>query len=276
MKFLSTAVIAALCNHQSFATEIETTSNQRALKSKNYAKSGKKNSKSGKSLKSRERATTMWWALFNKPSECISDPIGPVKCGVADIMGNAEAGTNAPKIAIINASGGISSSDGSLRMVASIYRTDSCDLDLEADNGSYAWGGPPPLYAGNGSSFGYCPTDGEDTEVHIVIRDHGPVTQDKLLQITRFTDPSCAQAEAGGSNLCVDSGEVGFPAMVEDGSMSKDIGNFPKFPPGCAAAGVCEKDVEDVQLMLGSGNQVTLIRTGDAYQVVAEINLPSM
>jgi len=169
---------------------------------------GKKSKGNG----SAERVVTMWWVLFNKPSACSTNPAGPVKYGVPDIMGNAGGGTNAPNIAIINASGGISDSTGFLRLAAALYKTNSCALDVEADNGQYVWGGPPPLY--DGSSFGYCPAEREVTEVHIVIRDHGPVTENKIKQLTTFTDPSCSQAEAGGSNLCVDIGAVGFPPPV--------------------------------------------------------------
>jgi len=236
-------------------------------------------SKKGKqSNKSAERVVTMWWVLFNKPSACITDPGGPVQCGVPDIMENAQGGTNAPKIAIMNASGGISNKSGFLRVAAALYKTDSCALDLEADNGQYVWGGPAPLYDRRDSSFGYCPWNGEVTEVHIVMRDHGPVTENKIQQLTTFTDPSCAEAEEGGSNLCVDIGAVGFPPLSEDGLMTKDIGHFPKFPPGCAAAGEdpCEEEVEMIQLQAGSGNMVTLIRTGDALQVVAEITVPKV
>jgi len=231
-----------------------------------------------KSKQEAERAVTMWWVLFNKPSNCITNPDGPVQCGVPDIMENAQGGTNDPKIAIINASGGISDSTGFLRLAAALYKTSSCALELEADNGQYVWGGPPPLYEGRGSSFGYCPVNGEVTEVHIVMRDHGPVTADKIKQLTTFTDPSCSQAGAGGSNLCVDIGAVGFPPMSEDGLMTKDIGHFPKFPPGCADAedSPCDKNVEMIQLMAGMGNEVTLVQTGDALQVVAEITVPKV
>lgn len=236
--------------------------------------------KLGKSSKSHhhhhesaERVVTMWWVLFNKPSACTTNPEGPVHCGFPDIMGNAQGGTNNPNIAIINASGGIADRHGFLRLAAALYKTDSCALDLEAsDSNHYVWGGPAPLY--DDSSFGYCPADGEVTEVHIVMRDHGPVTDFKLQQLTTFTDPSCAQA--GGTNLCTDIGAVGFPPMMEDGQMTKDIGNFPKFPPGCADAGTCDENVEMVQLSTMTGNAVTVIKTGDALQVVAEITVPKV
>ena len=261
---------------QNLRTNVVSNRGKRNLKTK------VSNTKSSKSLKSSkasqaERAVTMWWVLFNKPSECTSNPEGPVFCGIADVMGNAGANTNKPDISIIHASGGISDKMGNLRMVAALYKTGTCDLDLGDATGSgehYTFGGPPILYTLKGSSKGYCPAEGEETEVHIVLRDHGLVTEDKLWQITRFTDPSCSQN--GGPNLCVDNGAVGFPPMSENGMMTKDIGNFPMFPPGCFEAGECEEDVEKVQLSGGMGNEVTLVKTGDTIQVVAEVKVPKV
>ena len=255
----------------------------RKLKS---AKAKKKSKKSKKpkvkapkqSKYSAQRAVTMWWVLFNKPSECKTNPTMPIKCGVPDVMQNANNGENLPQISIMHASGGISDTNGFLRLNAALYKTSSCDLDLgkhDIGNGHYLYGGPPALYdAEGGASRGYCPAAGEDTEVHIVLRDHGPETSDKLWQITRFTDPSCSQN--GGPNVCADNGAIAFPPMSENGMMTKDIGNFPMFPPGCSQDGSCTKAQEAVQLTAGMGNQVTLIRTGDALQAVAEVTLPKV
>lgn len=255
-----------------------------AKKCKNVKNSkNAKNSKTSKASKackaywatSAERAVTMWWVLFNKPSACTTNPAGPIHCGIQDVMANAVAETNDPDIAIIHASGGISDRSGDLRLVGTMYKTDSCALDLGDATGSgdhYTFGGPPSLYTVNGSSKGYCPATGEETEVHIVLRDHGPVTDDKILQLTRFTDPSCAQN--GGPNLCVDNGAVAFAPMATNGVMTKDIGHFPMFPPGCFDAGTCDEEQEDVQLSAGMGNEVTLVVTGDTIQAVAEVKIP--
>jgi len=216
----------------------------------------------------------MWWVLFNKPSECITNPVGDVKCGVEDVMTNAGAGTNLPEIVIMSASGGIAKTNGSLRLAATLYKTDSCDLDLGDRDGidQYTWGGPSPFYTG--SSKGWCPAVGEMTEIHIVTRDHGRKTDDKLLQLTRFTDPSCSQH--GGPNLCVDNGSIGFPALSENIVMTKYMSHFGAFPPGCADGTnpTCTADQEAVQL--SAGNPVTLILTGDTAQVVAEITIPKV
>jgi len=243
---------------------------KRNLKSAKSPKSGKKSKKGSKSA---QRAVTMWWVLFNKPSECLASPAEDVKCAMSDVMGAAN-GENKADIVIMHAGGGISDMEGCLRLTSTVYKTGTGDLDLGDSSGveHYVWGGPAPLYNPSSGSKGYCPAEGEDTEVHMVFRDHGPVTDNKLWQLTRFTDPSCAQN--GGPNICADSGEAAFAPMAEDGMISKDVGAFPMFPPGCAAAGNCDAAVEMIQLSAGMGNEVTLVKTGDALQVVAEIFLP--
>jgi len=156
-------------------------------------------------------------------------------------------------------------------MVTSIYKT-RCDLDLvsNSNNGHCLWGGPAPLYTVSGSSFGLCPADGEESEIHVVIRDHGPPTDDQMWQLTRFTDLS--YSADGGPNLCSDAGVVGFAVLNDDRAVTRSLGGFPAYPVGCFEAGTCTEDQEAIQLR--SGSKVTLIRTGDGYQVEAEINAP--
>ena len=229
--------------------------------------------------KTAERAITMWWVLFNKPSECTANPSGDVKCGIKDVMMVGGGGENKAEIVIMNASGGISDKYGRLRMTSALYKTCNNNLVLEgnlteAGEQHYTWGGPASIYNSTTGSMGYCPADDEDSEVHIVLRDHGPVTDDELWQITRFTDPSCSQN--GGPNLCVDNGAVGFPSMSGDGMMTADIGHFPMFPPGCAASGDCDTNVEEIQLTADMGNKVTLIKAGDVLQVVTQVTVPKV
>jgi len=237
-------------------------------KSAKQAKAEKtaKAEKSAKSSKSAERAVTLWWVLFNKPSECAGNG-----CDMNDVMSNAGEGSNYPQVSIVHAAGGISDERGFLRMTSTIYKTKEPGLNLE-NNNRYVWGGP--LVFNIGGSRGYCPAEGEETEVHLVVRDHGPVTGNKLDQITMFTDPSCAAR--GGSNLCLD---IGYVAIQGEGNvLTKDIGHFPMFPPDCSTQPEigCSAEEEAIQLSAGMGNQVTFIRTGDAVQVVAEITLPKI
>jgi len=213
----------------------------------------------------------MWWVLFNKPNKCKGGE-GKVKCAITDVMENNKRGTNKPEISIIHASGGISDKYGFIRMTSTLYKS-QCALSLGPNRyGQYTFGGPQSF--SNNTSLGYCPSGKAMTEVHIVIRDHGPPTDDKLLQMTRFTDPSCKQLD--GPNTCADIGTTGFPQMKEDDTVKNDIGRFPMFPIGCAEVGNCTRIEEAIQLQSEESNEVTIIRVGDSLQVVAELNIPKV
>eukprot|EP00568_Trieres_chinensis_P009720 CAMPEP_0183307460 /NCGR_PEP_ID=MMETSP0160_2-20130417/17375_1 /TAXON_ID=2839 ORGANISM="Odontella Sinensis, Strain Grunow 1884" /NCGR_SAMPLE_ID=MMETSP0160_2 /ASSEMBLY_ACC=CAM_ASM_000250 /LENGTH=271 /DNA_ID=CAMNT_0025471049 /DNA_START=54 /DNA_END=869 /DNA_ORIENTATION=+ len=209
------------------------------------------------------RANTMWWVLFNKPSMCTTNPSGPIFCGMPDVMAAGSNG-NSAEIAIISASGGVSDKKGKLLMVSTIYK--SCGtLDLQVDEDLYAWGGPANFQRG------YCPSPGEATEVHIVIRDHGPVVEaDKIAQISTFTDASCSQRS--GPNLCVDSGVAAFPPSMSSGIETTDAGCFPMFCPETCTE--CTEEQKSVQLIAGMGNEVTLKHVGDTMTAIAEITIP--
>ena len=274
MKLHSASILVLLLAIASFSDQ-RCDAAQDGTRTRKQNKPSKKSGKKGK--KSAERVITMWWVLFNKPSECTANPDGDVKeCGIKDVMMVGQGGVNKAEIVIMNASGGISDMNGHLRMTSALYKTCTRDLDLEGSiagaDDHYIWGGPSKLYNQTLGSRGYCPVNDEETEVHIVLRDHGPMTENKLWQLTRFTDPSCSQND--GPNLCVDNGAVGFPSMNGDGMMTKDIGHFPMFPPGCAASGECDTDSEAVQLSTGMDNEVTIIKVGDVLQVVTEVTAP--
>jgi len=206
----------------------------------------------------------MWWVLFNKPSECLHGADGAL-CGMKDVMTNANNVDNPAWISIVHAAGGKSEYWGDLTLTSTIYKTKQ-SLNLADPEGGYVWGGPPAF--NNPETRGYFPATNEETEVHLVFRDHGPPSFSYLEQITTFTDPDCA--ERGGPNLCLDIGHVAFPNPI--GKITKYIGHFPKFPPGCAATKECSAEEEAIQLSYD--NQVYIIRTGDAVQVVAQIYLP--
>jgi len=243
----------------------------RNLKSAKAPKASKM-PKAPKSPKSANRVMTMWWVIFNKPSKCTGGSTNPGEptCGLSDVMANNAEGTNSPEISIINASGGIPNENGFLRMAAVIYET-QCDLDLESSsgNGHYLMGGPPNL--SQGRQYGLCPATGEQSELHIVIRDHGPPTENELWQMTRFTDPSCS-VKGGPGNLCADSGVVAFPALNGDVVVTRSVGGFPAYPVGCFMDAKCTELEEAIQLR--SGSKVTLIQTGSGYQAIAEISAP--
>merc|ERR1712160_138895 len=134
---------------------------------------------------SRERAVTMWWVLFNKPSECLHGADGAL-CGMKDVMTNANNVDNPAWISIVHAAGGKSEYWGDLTLTSTIYKTKQ-SLNLADPEGGYVWGGPPAF--NNPETRGYFPATNEETEVHLVFRDHGPPSFSYLEQITTFTDP---------------------------------------------------------------------------------------
>jgi hypothetical protein len=229
-----------------------------------FAKSGKswrypKSSKSSKSFKgpiSAERVITMWWIIFNKPSKCTGGTgVEGSPCTIYDALtGHEEA-----KVGVLHASGGVTDEDGFLRLVASVYKT-QCDLNLD-----------PPY------PYGFCPAYDEEPEVSVVIRDHGPPTDDLILQMTKFEDPSCSASGDGGSNLCTDIGLAAF--QQAHGTVVKDIGRF--FPTSCIEDDLsgwpyCSEEEDAIQLQLDQGNQAVLMHNldSDIYQVVAKFNVP--
>mmetsp|Transcript_11423 Transcript_11423/g.16827 ORF Transcript_11423/g.16827 Transcript_11423/m.16827 type:complete len:268 (+) Transcript_11423:42-845(+) len=247
---------------------------KRTLKGAKSAKGGK----STKSTSSAVRVNTMWWVLFNKPSACVeysATSDGP-HCSLRDVTGpDADTENNGAQISIVHASGDISDEDGNIRFVSSIYK--SCNerlLDLTGENGVNAWGGPEFWVVPFGGSIGYCPADGEDTEIHIVLRDHGPPTEDLIQQLTTFTDPSCGQR--GGPNLCVDNGVSAFAPIAMDGSVTQGVNIFPFFNPAtCFDSNfvVCTQEQVDAQIESGTA---TLARTGDALQAIVTLVVPEL
>jgi len=192
-----------------------------------------------------------------------------------DDASNADNNDNPAWISIVHAAGGISDEYGRLTLTSTIYKTKEC-LDLADQAGQRdVWGGPPAFNECGGSlTRGYFPAEGEETEVHLVVRDHGPPMDNWLEQTTTFTDSSCA--EKGGSNLCLDIGHVAFPNSEK---YTQTIGHFPTFPPGCFTGGSCSAEEEAIQLSkngYGIPNLVRFIRTGDAVQVVARLILPQV
>jgi hypothetical protein len=245
---------------------------------KRSLKKGKKGKKKKKGKKTKSRVVTMWWIVFNKPSECTGGSSDEVECGLSDLMGAASSGDNKPMVAVFHATGGVADDKGHLRLTATLYKT-STPLDLTSDaDEHYVWGGPPPLYNDENGSIGYSPADGEDAEVLVVFHDHGPPAKDEddlLKQLTRFNDPLCGQN--GGSNTCVDVGFAAFPTMSSDETVSAAISGFPMFPEGCAKEDECTRIQEQVQLDEGQ-KMAHLIRSGggDSIQVVAELRLPKV
>jgi hypothetical protein len=119
---------------------------------------------------------TVWWMVFNHPQACISGastetPDDP-RCGMAD-MGNAAAG-----LSVLYAAGNIVDEDG------------------EADFGAYLQEGDTD---GALPGMGLGLLDAAAADVHLVVRDHGPVDPRHVVeQIHTFDDfcnPTCTDLQ---------------------------------------------------------------------------------
>ena len=241
---------------------------------------------------SAQRVVTMWYVIFNKPSNCNANPSGgDIKCGISDIYNATVADNgNDAKISIMHAAGGISDENGYISLAATLYkskrvRADLGPIDTMQGHESYAWGGPEALYANMDGEFrGYYGSCGEEPEVHITFRDHGPpmdTCEDRAKQLTRFLDPMCSEFD--GPHVCESIASVEFPALVNElQMMTKDIGRSALYPEGCLnnnatdslLPDTCTKVQNDLQLSTGMGNHVTLFKRDEYVQVMAELQLP--
>mmetsp|Transcript_14874 Transcript_14874/g.26608 ORF Transcript_14874/g.26608 Transcript_14874/m.26608 type:complete len:257 (-) Transcript_14874:50-820(-) len=215
-------------------------------------------SKPGKGPPRAVRAITMWWVIIHDPGECMNPPdVGDFLRTLPDIMA-AAGGVNPAEISIVHASGGVTDAKGFVRLVSTIYKN-AADIETEGtEEGPYVWGGPPMI--GAPTTIGF---KDDSPEIHLVIRDHGPPEKDPadlITQLTRFIDPFCEAL--GGANVCIDIGTTAFPGNVNDNTSKRDV----DVGPFTAAA--------DLGLGVESGSEATLIRVGDALQVVANINIP--
>lgn len=160
-------------------------------------------------------AVTLWWVIFNEPGKCVTSPEAAAQCGAVDIFGQEyldSVANGAPDpglirpnlesgLAIVYATGGITSLRGRVRLVASLYQGASGgDLPDTVD--------PMNLNRALTSS---------NAEVHLVMRDHGRRHRnDYESQISAFLDPYCSDPNLlyfAGPNLCQD---VQFAVFAAD------------------------------------------------------------
>lgn len=173
---------------------------------------------SNAAIADKPHAVTVWWAIFNSPENCITNPDGPIRCGGLDVFGavfldSVAAGmpdpslissNTAAKIAVIYATGSVTDHQGKINVVGSIYRGDTSANLLDLGSGSII----DPL--GLGETF-----TNPDAEVNIVIRDHGDaVDGDSIAQITNYIDPYCFPVT---ENICRDA-QVAFFGSTESGA----------------------------------------------------------
>lgn len=200
--------------------------------------------------KSGKRVITMWWVIFNKPSACTDGDGVDYLCGLSDLM-SANAGDNASRVAIMHAAGGVATKNsGFLRLTSTLYKT-QCELDLENEDGHYLWGGLPGIYSEQGYSDGFCPEEGENAEVHLILHDKGKPSwrgSSLLVQLSRFMDPLCKMN--GGPRDCESVGATRFTASG-NGTLSNPFYRFPLYPEGCVESGACTEVQNDLQISGG-------------------------
>ncbi len=158
------------------------------------------------------RAVSLWWLIFNNPENCIENPGQAERCGPNDVFGPAyvqslDNGTPDPSlispnlasgVAVLFATGGETSFQGGIRMVASIYRSPEGVMDIAGGNVV------DPL----GLARGF---ENPNAEVHLVVRDHGLAEEANAAlrtQILNFLEPFCSDPtldHVAGPNLCIDS-----------------------------------------------------------------------
>ncbi len=212
----------------------------------------------GKRLRHYSHAATLWWAIFNNPNACLSNPLGLEKCGAVDIFGQAyldsvAAGNPDPSliqpniasgVAVLYATGGLSDPrNGRIRLAASIYRSPFEHLDLAGAQ----------IVDPLGLGLGFV---NYSSEVHLIVRDHGRQRRAGMVtQITNFLEPYCSDpllGWEGGRNTCADIQAAVF-AVDEDG--------------------------KDAVFRLSDGQSLSygsayLFRQGDMLQAVVDTRIP--
>jgi hypothetical protein len=116
---------------------------------------------------------TLWGVIFNQPRYCATSP-----CGLADLP--VTPGHD-PRVraSVVYVSGGFSGADGTLRLEARLHRAKEGATSNETLFGPGLW-------------------NGETTEIHFVLRGHGPDAGDPLLAIGSYN------AGCTDTNTCTD------------------------------------------------------------------------
>jgi hypothetical protein len=135
-------------------------------------------------------AYTMWWVIFNNPENCEHGMPGMSNCGEGDVFAEP-LGETPVKVSVQFAAGNVIGDTGMGNFGAHLD-----EGHLPTETGQLVFG--PGLY------------DSKKSEVHLVVRDHGPVIPEmEYAQITTFggactsdTDPS--QVGPVGPNSCQD------------------------------------------------------------------------
>jgi hypothetical protein len=144
-------------------------------------------------------AITVWWVIFNEPENCLT----PYQCGLFDTFGEAFGG-NAEnvKVSVPYTTGGIVNSKGEFTKVAS-QQVGPADESANTFLGDVDFGLTNPMGA----------------EVHLVVRDHGPLIPGLVHeQIGTF---------GGGCDPALNQADPAMPFWIDFD------GTFPVLPGEC-------------------------------------------
>ncbi|SNQ60301.1 hypothetical protein MNV_1740046 [Candidatus Methanoperedens nitroreducens] len=129
-----------------------------------------------------KNAVTTWWVIFNKPENC-TEGQAPLRCGEGD-LGNPDV-----QASVMFAAGSISSANGKATFGShlSVGDTEGCQTGLPCSQGL---------------------TDPKGADIHLIVRDHGPIIPDML-------DEQISTFGGGCNNAPPDTGKPG-PNTCED------------------------------------------------------------
>lgn len=135
-------------------------------------------------------AYTTWWVIWNDTAEC-NDGTAPLLCGAGD-LGSASN-------SVFFASGGVTNRNGVGHFGATVAENVLPNDDATPNE---------QVRVANGGGLG----DAQTSEVHYILRYHGPASDDPddlVLQTTTFSG-LCDDVEP--NNVCYDPQAVGFVA----------------------------------------------------------------
>lgn len=127
-------------------------------------------------------AVTVWWVIFNKPENCTRGQ-APFRCGEGDL------GDNNTQPSVMFAAGSVSSANGKASFGGHLSAgdTEGCQTGLPCGEGL---------------------TDPMGADIHLIVRDHGPIIPELLHEQISTFGGGCNNAPPGtgepGPNTCED------------------------------------------------------------------------
>jgi hypothetical protein len=143
-------------------------------------------------------AFTIWAAIFNRPEECITNPAGPVRCGMPDLV----AVPNPARASAFNV-GAFVTGVGNGTANVSVHIRSGAPPDgtfvLFGEGGLNDNGVMPGLHEGNG--FG--------AEVHVIVRTHGVILPGAITAQLSMLNGGCPP------NTCANVQVATFPSVKD-------------------------------------------------------------